>query len=86
MPVPVPVPVKPYSRACRLALDAVGCAPDEVVFLDDIPGNCAGARAAGLVTVQVDVPGPGPGPGRAGRRTAEHPVAGFRARTAALSQ
>ncbi len=50
--------LKPDPRAYRLALDAVGCAPDEVVFLDDIPGNCAGARAAGLVTVQVDVRDP----------------------------
>ncbi len=50
--------LKPDPRSYRLALDAVGCTPDEVVFLDDIPGNCAGARAAGLVTIEVDVRDP----------------------------
>ena len=51
--------LKPDPRAYRLALDALGCAADEVVFLDDIPGNCAGARVAGLVTVEVDLRDPG---------------------------
>jgi putative hydrolase of the HAD superfamily len=50
--------LKPDPRAYRIALDAVGCAPEEVVFLDDIPGNCAGARAAGIMTLEVDVRDP----------------------------
>ncbi|MCD2195628.1 HAD-IA family hydrolase [Actinomycetospora endophytica] len=50
--------LKPEPGAYRIALDAVGCAAGEVVFLDDIPGNCAGGRAAGLVTVEVDVRDP----------------------------
>ncbi|HEY2192031.1 MAG TPA: hypothetical protein VGH76_06975 [Actinomycetospora sp.] len=36
-----------------------GCAPDEVVFVDDIPDNAAGARAAGLVTIEGDLRDPG---------------------------
>jgi putative hydrolase of the HAD superfamily len=47
--------LKPDPRSYRIALDAVGCPPGGVVFLDDIPGNCAGARAAGIVTIEVDV-------------------------------
>jgi putative hydrolase of the HAD superfamily len=50
--------LKPDPRSYRIALEAVGCAPGEVVFLDDIPGNCAGAWAAGIVTVEVDVRDP----------------------------
>jgi putative hydrolase of the HAD superfamily len=57
--------LKPDPGAYRLALEALGCAPDEVVFLDDIPGNCAGARRAGLVTVEVDLRDPGAAFGRA---------------------
>jgi putative hydrolase of the HAD superfamily len=51
--------LKPDSRSYAIALDAVGCAADEVVFVDDVPGNCAGGRAAGFVTVEVDLRDPG---------------------------
>jgi putative hydrolase of the HAD superfamily len=50
--------LKPDPRSYRIALEAVGCAAGEAVFLDDLPGNCAGARAAGIVTVEVDVRDP----------------------------
>jgi putative hydrolase of the HAD superfamily len=51
--------LKPDPRAYGFALDAVGVAPDEIVFLDDVPTNCAAGRAAGLVTIEVDVRDPG---------------------------
>jgi putative hydrolase of the HAD superfamily len=51
--------LKPDPEAYAIALEAVGAAADEVVFVDDIPGNCAGARTAGLVTIEVDLRDPG---------------------------
>ncbi|NMO91045.1 HAD-IA family hydrolase [Actinomycetospora sp. TBRC 11914] len=56
--------LKPDPGAYRIALEALGCAADEVVFVDDIPGNCAGARRAGLVTIEVDLRDPGVAFGR----------------------
>lgn len=40
--------IKPDPRAYRAALDALGAAPDEVVFVDDRPANVEGARAVGM--------------------------------------
>ncbi|MEJ2869321.1 HAD family phosphatase [Actinomycetospora sp. OC33-EN08] len=57
--------LKPDPRAYANALDVLGLPADEVVFLDDIPGNCTGARAAGLVTVEVDLRDPGAAVARA---------------------
>jgi putative hydrolase of the HAD superfamily len=51
--------LKPDPRAYALALDALGGPdPADVVFLDDMPGNVAGARAAGLTTLWVDLEDP----------------------------
>jgi putative hydrolase of the HAD superfamily len=41
----------PYLEAAR----AVGCAPRECVFVDDLPVNCRGAEAVGMATVWFDV-------------------------------
>lgn len=52
--------LKPDPGAYALALAALGDPdPVDVVFLDDMPGNVAGARAAGLTTVWVDLEDPG---------------------------
>lgn len=52
--------LKPDPHAYALALEALGDPdPADVVFLDDMPANAAGARAAGLTTVWVDVAEPG---------------------------
>ncbi|MDL5158494.1 HAD family hydrolase [Actinomycetospora termitidis] len=57
--------LKPDSRAYAHALAVLGLPADEVVFLDDVPGNCAGSRAAGIVTVEVDLRDPGAAVARA---------------------
>ena len=45
---------KPNPEIFRIALRELGVAsPDEAVFLDDAPGNVAGARAAGLHAIEV---------------------------------
>lgn len=51
---------KPNPTIYRLALDRLGSpAPETVVFLDDHPGNIAGAAAVGLQTILVgDDPAP----------------------------
>lgn len=77
--------LKPDPDAYRIALEALGCAPEEVVFVDDIPGNCAGAQRAGLVTVEVDLRDPGAAFARArealglsGTTLSGHPASGTR--------
>lgn len=51
--------LKPDPRAYALALEALGDPePADVVFLDDMPANIAGAREAGLTTVWVDLEDP----------------------------
>lgn len=51
--------LKPDPVAYRLALEALGGPdPADVVFLDDMPANVDGARAAGLTTVWVDLADP----------------------------
>src|SRR5262249_3265317 len=48
---------KPDPRICHLALDELGgIAPGRAVFLDDAPGNVAGAEAAGLRAILVGDP------------------------------
>ena len=40
--------LKPDPRMYRHLLDTNGLVPEETVFLDDMPGNVAGAHAAGM--------------------------------------
>ena len=47
---------KPDPEFYRLACDAVGVAPDEVVFLDDLGINLKPARAMGMHTIKVASP------------------------------
>ncbi len=48
---------KPNPAIYRLALDRLGgIEPARAVMLDDHPGNCAGARLAGLTAILVDDP------------------------------
>jgi HAD superfamily hydrolase (TIGR01509 family) len=45
---------KPEPEAYELAADALGVAPNQVVFLDDTPECVEGARAVGMHAIQVD--------------------------------
>lgn len=45
---------KPSAAIFQLALDQLGLTADEVLFLDDYPGNVAAARALGMTAVLVD--------------------------------
>jgi putative hydrolase of the HAD superfamily len=47
---------KPDPRFYELACSAVGVAPDEVVFLDDLGVNLKPARALGMRTIKVTDP------------------------------
>lgn len=47
---------KPNAAIFRHVLDLLGSTPAEAVFLDDAPGNVAGARAAGLHAIHVEDP------------------------------
>jgi putative hydrolase of the HAD superfamily len=49
---------KPDPRIYRLACDALGVAPAEAVFLDDIGRNLKAARELGMRTIKVDAPAP----------------------------
>ena len=42
---------KPDARIFRIALEKLGVAPEESVFLDDSPDNVAGARAVGMQAI-----------------------------------
>jgi epoxide hydrolase-like predicted phosphatase len=44
---------KPDPRVYHLALERLGVAASETVFVDDAPGNVAGARAVGMRAVLV---------------------------------
>lgn len=50
--------LKPDPRAYAIAVARLGPAPEEIVFVDDMPWNVAGARAAGLRAVQLDLLAP----------------------------
>lgn len=50
---------KPDPRAYAAAVEALQVAAAEVVFVDDLPGNVAGARAFGMVGVELDLLHPG---------------------------
>ncbi len=47
--------LKPDARAYALGCEALGLAPDEIVFVDDQPRNVEGARKAGLTAIAFDV-------------------------------
>lgn len=47
---------KPHPRFYELACEALGVAPDEAVFLDDLGVNLKPARAMGMTTIKVDDP------------------------------
>jgi putative hydrolase of the HAD superfamily len=49
---------KPDPRIYELACEALGVAPAEAVFLDDIGRNLKAARVLGMATIKVDSPGP----------------------------
>lgn len=44
---------KPDPRIYELACERLGCAPNEVVFLDDIGANLKPARQMGMATIKV---------------------------------
>jgi putative hydrolase of the HAD superfamily len=45
--------LKPDPAAYRLAIEAMGLPPEEVVYLDDMPVNVRGAADAGLQAIEV---------------------------------
>jgi putative hydrolase of the HAD superfamily len=46
---------KPDARAYQIALDAIGVAAPQALFVDDQPLNVEGARAAGLSALHFDI-------------------------------
>lgn len=53
--------MKPDPAAYLLVAERLGVAPEECVFIDDQPGNLAGAQAVGMRTVHLDPVNPDPG-------------------------
>ncbi len=53
--------MKPDPRLYQIALERLGCRPEEAVFIDDFAHNIAGAQAVGLHTIHfkpgIDVVG-----------------------------
>jgi putative hydrolase of the HAD superfamily len=47
---------KPDPRIYRIALEELGVAPAESIFLDDFPENVAGARAVGMKAIRFSRP------------------------------
>ena len=47
---------KPDPRIYRIALEELGVAPAESIFLDDFPENVAGARAVGMQAIRFSRP------------------------------
>ena len=47
---------KPDPRIYRHTCDAIGVAPSEAIFLDDIGRNLKAARTLGITTIKVDDP------------------------------
>jgi putative hydrolase of the HAD superfamily len=45
---------KPDPRIFQMACEALGVAPEETAFLDDLGANLKGARALGMTTIRVD--------------------------------
>jgi putative hydrolase of the HAD superfamily len=44
--------IKPEREIYQLLIDALGCAPEEIVFFDDLPVNVEGARNTGINAYQ----------------------------------
>ncbi|MET0188547.1 MAG: HAD-IA family hydrolase [Pseudonocardia sediminis] len=57
--------LKPDPRAYAIAVDALGLPASEIVFVDDMPWNIAGARRAGMIALELDLTDPGEVFGRA---------------------
>jgi putative hydrolase of the HAD superfamily len=51
--------LKPDPAAFRSGMEALGLPAEQIVFLDDMPWNVAGARQAGMIAVQVPWDDPG---------------------------
>lgn len=51
--------LKPDPRAYALAAERLGADPAEIVFVDDMPWNIAGARRAGMIALELDLTDPG---------------------------
>lgn len=60
--------LKPDPRAYTLGAEALGLAPGEIVYLDDMPWNVAGGVTAGLQSIQVGHDDPRPAVAEARRR------------------
>jgi putative hydrolase of the HAD superfamily len=52
--------LEPDPRAFRHAAAELGLPVEQIVFLDDMPGNVAGARRVGMTAVRVPWEDPGP--------------------------
>jgi len=50
--------LKPDPRSYAAAIDGLGVAPGEIVFVDDMPWNVEGGRVAGLHAVRLDLRDP----------------------------
>jgi len=50
--------LKPDPRAYALAAGELGTDPGDIVFVDDMPWNITGARAAGMIAVELDLTDP----------------------------
>jgi putative hydrolase of the HAD superfamily len=50
--------LKPDPRAYAAAIAALGVPPGEIVFVDDMPWNVAGALRAGIRALQLDLTAP----------------------------
>ena len=48
--------MKPDARIYQIALEKLGVAPAESVFLDDFPANVEGARAVGMAAIHFTQP------------------------------
>lgn len=57
--------LKPDPRAYAIAVEALGVPASQIVFVDDMPGNIAGARRAGMIALELDLTDPGEVFGRA---------------------
>jgi HAD superfamily hydrolase (TIGR01509 family) len=66
--------VKPDPEIYLHAIDELGVAPAEAVFIDDRPGHCAGATAVGIQAIQILRNGASPGATRAVRTLLDIPA------------
>ncbi len=50
--------IKPNAEIYLHALRKIGTAPEDAVFVDDVPGNLEGAKAVGMQAIQMRRPMP----------------------------